>query len=120
MDTPSILLETSLLVLPKAFPVFLDFNDFLYMANKVLENEGWSGQLQIASFHPDYQFAGTTEEQVENYTNRAPFPILHLLREDSLEMALEKVKDPDEIYKRNIKTMEDLGIDGIQRLWLKI
>jgi len=120
MDTPSILLETSLLVLPTAFPVFLDFNDFLYLANKVLEDEGWSGHLQVASFHPAYQFAGTTEEQVENYTNRAPFPILHLLREDSIETALEKVKDPDEIYKRNIKTMEDLGIDGIQRLWLKI
>lgn len=120
MDTPAVLLETTLLVLPKAFPAFLDFNDFLYTANEALEIDGWTGRLQIASFHPLYQFAGTRPDELENYTNRAPFPILHLLREDSMEVALEKVTDPDEIYRRNIKTMEDLGIEGVQRLWLKI
>ncbi len=120
MDTPKLLLETSLLILPTAFTNFLDFNDFLYVTNEFLEEEEWSGHLQIASFHPGYQFAGTEMEDPGNYTNRAPFPILHLLREDSIASALETVKHPEEIYKRNIKTMEDLGVDGIQRLWLKI
>lgn len=120
IDTPEILLETSLLILPNALSNFLDFNDFLYVANELLEVEGWSGQLQIASFHPDYQFAGTQADDPENYTNRAPFPILHLLREESIASALESVKNPAEIYQRNIKTMEDLGLEGIQRLWLKI
>ena len=120
VETPAIILETALLVLPLAFKNFLDFNDFLYTANTLLEQEGWEGELQIASFHPHYQFAGTAEDAPANYTNRAPYPILHFLREESIENALEKVKDPDEIYKRNIKTMEELGIEGIQRLWLKI
>lgn len=120
MDTPKILLETSLLILPTAFSNFLDYNDFLHMANDLLEEEDWSGHLQIASFHPEYQFAGTQADDPENYTNRAPFPILHLLREESIASALETVKHPEEIYKRNIKTMEDLGMEGIQRLWLKI
>lgn len=117
--TPAIILETALLVLPVAFENFLDFNDFLYKANALLEQEGWEGELQIASFHPHYQFAGTVEDAPSNYTNRAPYPILHLLREESIEAALEQVKDPDEIYKRNIRTMEELGPEGIQRLWLK-
>lgn len=120
MESPSIILETSLLILPLAFPDFLDFNDFLHLANDVLEEEGWSGELQIATFHPSYQFANTQPDDLENYTNRAPFPILHLLREESIGEALEKVKDPQEIYQRNIKTMEDLGLEGIRRLWLKI
>lgn len=120
LDTPSVILETSLLILPTAFPNFLDFNDFLHLANELLEEEGWTGELQIASFHPTYQFANTEPDDLENFTNRAPYPILHLLREESIEEALEKVKDPAEIYQRNIKTMEDLGIAGIQSLWLKI
>ncbi|MBX2874545.1 MAG: DUF1415 domain-containing protein [Saprospiraceae bacterium] len=119
-NTPEVLLETSLLILPKAFPDFLDFNDFLYTANTLLEGEGWGGQFQIASFHPYYQFAGTKAAAPENYTNRAPFPILHLLREESVSSALETVKNPEEIYQRNIKTMEELGAAGIHRLWLKI
>lgn len=120
METPAIILETSLLILPVAFKNFLDFNDFLYTANALLEQEGWAGELQVASFHPHYQFAGTVQDAPGNYTNRAPYPILHLLREESIEAALEQVQDPDEIYKRNIRTMEELGLAGIQRLWLKI
>lgn len=119
-DTPEVLLETSLLILPEAFPNFLDFNDFLYTANEWLEQEGWGGQYQIASFHPYYQFAGTQPDAPGNYTNRAPFPILHLLREESVASALKTVKNPEEIYQRNIRTMEELGTEGIQRLWLKI
>ena len=78
-----------------------------------------TNDFQIASFHPDYQFAGTQLGDVENFTNRAPYPILHLLREESLTEALASVHDPDQIYLRNIKTMEELGIEGVKAIWKK-
>lgn len=117
--TPSTQIETTLLILPNGFADFLDFNDFLYTANEALIAADYEGELQVASFHPAYQFAGTEEADVENYTNRAPFPILHLLREDSVEEAIESYENTDDIYLNNIKTMETLGREGIKQLWHK-
>lgn len=119
MDKPATVLETTLILLPDSFPAFLDFNNLLYDANALLEKEDLVGDLQIASFHPDYQFAGTQLSDVENFTNRAPYPILHLLREESMTEALSSVHDPDQIYLRNIKTMEELGMEGIKAIWKK-
>ncbi len=118
-ETPASALETTLLILPDGYPNFLDFNDLLYDANALLEREELVGEIQIASFHPEYQFGGTRPEDVENFTNRAPYPVLHLLREDSLTEALSSVHDPDQIYLRNIKTMEELGLEGIKAIWNK-
>lgn len=101
-------LETTLIVLPKAFPDFNDFNDFLYVLNDVLFHEGLEGIFQIASFHPAYQFADTDTNDVGNYTNRSPYPILHLIREDSIEEALEKHPDPDNIPYQNIAKLNQL------------
>jgi uncharacterized protein len=72
----------------------------------------------VASFHPNYQFAGTQAEDIENYTNRSPYPTLHLLREASVELAVAAIGDADEIYRRNIRTLKDLGHAGWRRLWL--
>ena len=74
---------------------------------------GLEGELQVASFHPQYRFAGTQSEDIENYTNRSPYPMLHLLREASIERAVAAVPDPDEIYRRNIRTLRNLGHDGL-------
>lgn len=118
-ETPVSALETSLLILSDGYASFLDFNDLLYDANALLEREELVGEIQIASFHPEYQFAGTHPQDVENFTNRAPYPVLHLLREESLTEALSSVHDPDQIYLRNIKTMEALGLEGIKAIWNK-
>ena len=95
--------ETTLLVVPRMLADFLDYNDFLDLADALLERFAWQGDFQIASFHPDYQFAGTRPEDAENYTNRAPWPLLHLLREDSLEKAVASHPDPEQIPERNIE-----------------
>jgi hypothetical protein len=104
--------DTTLLVLPRALPDFLDFNDFLDRADAVLDELDAVGELQIASFHPDYQFAGTDPDDVTNCSNRAPYPMLHLLREDSVERAVEAFPDASEIFARNMATLEKLGADG--------
>ena len=109
--------ETTLLIHPFAFTEFHAYNDFLSDCDAALVELGLEGRLQIASFHPDYQFAGTRAQDIENYTNRSPYPMLHLLREDSIERALARVPDPDEIYRRNIRTLLKLGHAGWQRLW---
>jgi hypothetical protein len=78
---------------------------------------GLEGELQIASFHPEYRFAGTQPQDIENCTNRSPYPMLHLLREASIEGALRSVADPDEICRRNIRTLRELGHEGWRKLW---
>ena len=108
--------ETSLLIHPWALQDFFAFNDFLGEAEALLEQLGLSGTLQVASFHPRYQFAGTEIDDLENCTNRAPYPTLHLLREASVEQALANFPDPDSIYQRNIATMRRLGAAGWDRL----
>lgn len=109
-------LETTLLIHPWALQDFYAFNDFLSEADAMLEERDLAGTLQIASFHPRYQFAGTDLDDVENATNRSPFPTLHLLREASIERAVRSMDDPDAIYQRNIATMRALGVLGWARL----
>ncbi|XQU68077.1 Peptidase [Cupriavidus sp. H18C1] len=110
-------IDTTLLIVPWMLADFADYNDFLYLAERLLDSLGLSGVLQIASFHPQYQFAGTAADDIENYTNRAPYPILHLLREDSIERAVEAFPDAADIYERNEETMRRLGHEGWRR-WM--
>lgn len=114
--TPVSELETSLLILPEALPDFFDYLDFLEEAEWLIRENGLEGAIQVASFHPDYQFEGTEKEAPENYTNRSPYPMLHLLREESVGQALENYQDPEKIPERNIEKMRRLGIEGIKRL----
>jgi hypothetical protein len=111
--------ETTLLIHPWVLEDFLDYNDFLDVADAALEETGLVGEIQIASFHPQYQFAGTEPDDVENCTNRSPYPILQLLREESVERAVESVPDASEIFERNIETMRRLGHAGWARLFEK-
>ena len=104
--------DTTLLVLPQALPDFLDFNDFLDEADAVLDELDPDGDIQIASFHPDYQFGGTEPDDVTNYSNRSPYPILHFLREDSVERAVEAVPEAADIFERNMETLRALGTEG--------
>jgi hypothetical protein len=101
--------ETTLLIHPDVLQDFCDYNQFLNYADGLLAQMKLEGVYQIASFHPDYQFAGTNPEDVENYTNRSPFPMLHLIREESLERAIAGYPDVDNIPERNKKLMESLG-----------
>jgi hypothetical protein len=109
--------ETTLLIHPWVLADFIEYNDFLEVCEAAILEQGLEGVLQVASFHPQYQFAGTQSEDIENYTNRSPYPMLHLLREASVERAVAAVPDPDEIYRRNIRTLRELGHAGWQRLW---
>nr|WP_228535529.1 DUF1415 domain-containing protein [Noviherbaspirillum malthae] len=109
-------LDTTLLIHPRVLSDFLDYNDFLEVADAALEEAGLAGEIQIASFHPDYQFADADSTAIDNYTNRSPYPILHLLREDSIERAVEAFPDASDIYERNIETMRSLGLDGWRKL----
>jgi hypothetical protein len=109
--------ETTLLVHPWVLTDFIEFNDFLGVVDATLADLGLEGELQVASFHPQYRFAGTQSEDIENYTNRSPYPTLHLLREASIERAVAAVPDTDEIYRKNIRTLRVLGHAGWQRLW---
>ena len=104
--------DTTLLMAPDCLQDFLDFNDFLAVADGLLESLDLGGILQIASFHPQFQFAGTAEDDATNCTNRTPYPTLHLLREDSIDRAVEAFPEAEEIFERNIETLEKLGKDG--------
>jgi uncharacterized protein len=104
--------ETTLLIVPQMLADFLDYNDFLDDADAMLEHADPDAQLQIASFHPQYQFGGTQVDDMENYTNRSPYPMLHLLREDSVERAVASYPDAASIYERNIATLKKLGLEG--------
>jgi uncharacterized protein len=109
-------IETTLLVHPHVLHDFLDYNDFLDVADALIEDMHLAGEIQIASFHPTYQFAGTSADAVENYTNRSPYPMLQLLRESSIEAAAESYPDASEIYERNIETLRSLGMRGLRDL----
>lgn len=112
-------IETTLLIHPGVLNDFLDYNDFLGVAEDAVADLGLEGVLQVASFHPEYQFAGTEPDDVTNYTNRSPYPTLHLLREASVEKAVAAVPDASEIYERNMETLRRLGVEGWRRLWLR-
>ena len=115
-DTDPEKVDTTLLIHPQVLGDFLDFNDFLDVADAALEDMQLEGELQVASFHPDYQFADTDPSDITNYTNRAPYPILHLLREDSIARAVEAFPDAADIFEKNIETMEKLGHEGWDKL----
>jgi hypothetical protein len=115
-QTPAEVVDTTLIVHPDVLQDFLDYNDFLDNADMAVEQLDLQGILQVASFHPDYQFAGAAPDDVSNYTNRAPWPTLHLLREDSVERAVSAFPDPDVIVERNIATLDRLGVEGWKRL----
>ncbi len=109
--------ETALLIHPWVLADFIEYNEFIGVCEAAIGDLRMEGELQVAGFHPRYQFAGTQPEDIENYTNRSPYPMLHLLREASVERAVAAVPDTDEIYRRNIRTLRDLGHAGWQRLW---
>jgi uncharacterized protein len=109
--------ETTLVIHPWVLTDFIEYNEFLGVCEAIVKDLGLEGELQVASFHPQYQFADTQPDDISNYTNRSPFPTLHLLREDSVERAVAAAGDPDEIYRRNIRTLRELGHSGWQRLW---
>ena len=108
--------DTTLLIHPHALNDFLDYNDFLDMADATIEEQGLSGVLQVASFHPDYRFDGTAPDDVDNLSNRSPYPMLHLLREDSIARAVAASPDAETIYERNIETLRRLGAAGWRKL----
>ncbi len=105
-------LSTTLLIHPKVMGDFLAFNAFLEEADAAVEALELNGVLQVASFHPDYQFADSGPHDIENYSNRAPYPTLHLLREESIDRAVEAFPDPEAIFGENMKTLRRLGHSG--------
>jgi hypothetical protein len=115
-DTPAEEVDTTLIVHPQVLADFLDYNDFLETADALVESLQLDGVLQVASFHPGYQFAGSAPDDVENFTNRSPYPTLHLLREDSVSRAVEAFPDPEVIVERNVETLRKLGVEGWRRL----
>ena len=116
--TPASEIDTTLLIHPTLFEDFLDFNDFLEVAEGVVDEHELEGVVQLVSFHPRFQFDGTEPDDIGNYTNRAPFAVLHLLREESVERAVEAFPEAESIFKQNIATLEKLGPEGWKVLGL--
>lgn len=116
-DTDPAKVDTTLIMHPNVLQDFEDYNEFLDVADAALEDMQLDGELQVASFHPDYQFADTDQNDIGNYTNRSPYPTLHLLREDSIDRAVEAFPEAEAIFEKNIETMEKLGHDGWDNLW---
>lgn len=112
----SIVRDTTLLIAPDFMADFLDFNDFLLKVDKVLRGCKLDGIIQIASFHPQFQFAGTEVDEITNYTNRAPYPTLHLIREASIDRAVEAFPQAETIFEANMQTLEELGHAGWEAL----
>jgi hypothetical protein len=108
--------ETVLLIVPQMLRDFLEFNDFLDEADAVLQELDMEGEFQVASFHPEFQFADTEPDDITNFTNRSPYPTLHLLREESIDRAVEAFPEAEMIYETNIATMEKLGAEGWKAL----
>ena len=108
--------ETTLLIVPHMLRDFLDFNDFLDEADSVLQELDLEGEFQVASFHPDFQFADTDPDDITNHTNRSPYPTLHLIREASIDRAVEAFPQAEMIYEANMATMEKLGREGWKKL----
>jgi hypothetical protein len=112
-------IDTTLLIHPRVLADFLEYNEFLEVADATLAELELEGVVQIASFHPHYQFAGSAADDVANYTNRSPFPMLHLLREASVDRAVKAFPEAAEIYEKNIVTLRRLGRQGWRRLGLR-
>ena len=116
--TPASEIDTTLLIHPTLFEDFLDFNDFLEVAEGVVDEHELDGVVQLANFHPKFQFDGTEPDDIGNYTNRAPFAMLHLLREESVEKAVAAFPEAESIFEQNIATLEKLGSEGWKALGL--
>jgi uncharacterized protein len=120
VNTPSEQIDTTLLVHPALFPDFFVFNDFLNVVDDVVAEHELEGVIQVASFHPQFQFEGMDADDISNATNRAPYPMLHLLREDSVERAVaSEGGDAEAIVERNVRTLRELGAEGWQALLAK-
>ncbi len=117
-ETDPAKLDTTLLIHPLAMTHFLDFHFFLGEVDALIRNLGYEGVFQIASLHPQYEFAGSAPDDIANFTNRAPYPTLHLLRESSIDRAVAAFPEAEAIFERNIETMERLGHEGWKKLWL--
>ena len=111
-DTPAEQVDTTLLVHPTLFPDFFVFNDFLNVVDEVVDEHELEGVIQVAHFHPEFVFEGVEADDVTNFTNRAPYPALHLLREESVERAVASGDSAEEIVERNLRTLRELGRDG--------
>jgi hypothetical protein len=109
--------ETTLLIAPHALHDFIEFTGFMAEADRLLQREGLEGTIQLASFHPQFQFAGTEPDDITNYTNRAPYPTLHLLREDRIAQTVQAFPQASDIYETNIQTLHRLGHAG-WRAWM--
>ena len=108
--------ETTLLIVPHCLHDFLEFNDFMGRAERLLRKRKLEGVIQLASFHPAYRFSGTEPDDVTNFTNRSPHPTIHLLREESVDRAVEAFPDPEAIYEANMETLRRLGVQGWRSL----
>jgi len=117
-ETDPAVLDTTLLIHPQVMGDFLDFHFFLAEANAAIRNLGFDGVFQIASLHPQYEFAGSDADDIDNFSNRSPYPTLHLLREASIDRAVAAFPDAADIFERNIETLQRLGHDGWRLLWL--
>src|ERR1700749_318483 len=119
-DTDPELVDTTMVIHPRVFTDFEDFNDFLELADAAVEELDLDGVLQVARFHPQFQFADTAPDDVTNATNRSPYPTLHLLREDSVDRAVAAFPEAEAIFERNMETLEKLGSEGwakVRRQW---
>lgn len=114
--TPATAIETAFLIHPHALAAFLDYNDFIAEGDRLVAELGLEGVIQIAGFHPQYQFAGTRPDDVENYTNRSPFPMVHLLREDSITAVNDDPEKLADIPRRNVETLRRLGLKRVRGL----
>ena len=112
-------IDTTLLIHPHVLQDFADYNQFLDLADALVESLQLDGILQVASFHPDYQFADTAADDITNFSNRSPYPTLHLLREESIDRAVEAFPEADAIYDTNIRTLRGLGLAGWRKLGIK-
>ena len=108
--------ETTLLVVPHLLADFFEFNEFTQRCERLIRRRKLEGVIQLATFHPQYQFAGSEPDDVGNFTNRSPYPILHFLREESMDRAVEAFPQAEAIYETNMETMRKLGRDGWDRL----
>jgi hypothetical protein len=113
-------IATTLLAFPHALTDFDDYLAFLDRAQQLLVESGLEGLVQLASFHPRYRFEGEEESAASHYSNRAPYPLIHLLREDMLSRVLDEFTDPDKIPERNIETLGAIGAEELERRWQAI
>ncbi len=111
-NTPST--ETTLLIYPEGFSEFQVFLELVAIADNLMADQGYEGVYQLASFHPDYCFADSSTDDPANYTNRSPYPTLHLIREESIERALQDIQNPEKIPERNVRYAREKGLSAMQ------